>query len=118
MYQEWLKKYEEITKNKPSRTDMEKLNDVLLHHRETKEVRQAIENALQYIEQLENRVKELGKGQHALMQSRRKWKKRYYKERRKRRELEKPFTNITHKELNKMLEETKSKRNTKKSRGL
>lgn len=34
----------------------------------------------QYIEQLENKVKELGKGQHTLMQSREKWKNRYYKE--------------------------------------
>lgn len=84
MYQEWLKKYEEITKNKPSRTDMEKLNDVLLHHRETEEVRQAIKNTLQYMRYLEDKVKELGKGQHILMQSRRKWKNRYYKERQKR----------------------------------
>lgn len=42
----------------------------------------AIENLLQYIDQLENKVKELGKGQHTLMQSRRKWKNKYYKERR------------------------------------
>ncbi len=32
----------------------------------------------QYIEQLENKVKQLGKGQHTLMQSRKKWKNRYY----------------------------------------
>ena len=42
-----------------------------------------IETLLQYIDQLENKVKELGKGQHTLMQSRRKWKNRYYKEKRK-----------------------------------
>lgn len=30
-------------------------------------------------------IKELGKGQHELMQSRRKWKNRYYRERQKRR---------------------------------
>lgn len=42
-----------------------------------------MEIVLQYIEQLENKVKELGKGQHTLMQSRRKWKNRYYKEKRK-----------------------------------
>ncbi len=41
------------------------------------------ENILQYINKLENKVKELGKGQHTLMQSRRKWKNRYYKEKRK-----------------------------------
>ena len=39
----------------------------------------------EYIDQLENKVKELGKGQHKLMQSRRKWKYRYYKERQKNR---------------------------------
>lgn len=38
---------------------------------------------MNYIEQLESKVKKLGKGQHTLMQSRRKWKSRYYKERRK-----------------------------------
>ena len=37
----------------------------------------------QYIDQLENKVKELSKGQHTLIQSRRKWKSRYYKEKRK-----------------------------------
>lgn len=37
----------------------------------------------EYIEKLESRVKELGKGQHTLMQSRRKWKNRYYKEKRR-----------------------------------
>lgn len=43
----------------------------------------------EYIDQQENKVKELGKGQHTLMQSRRKWKNRYYKERRKRKEADK-----------------------------
>lgn len=37
----------------------------------------------EYIEQLENKVTELGKGQQTLIQSRRKWKNRYYKEREK-----------------------------------
>lgn len=46
------------------------------------QARVSIEILLQYIEQLENKVKELGKGQHTLMQSRRKWKNRYYKEKR------------------------------------
>ena len=41
------------------------------------------EKLIKYIDQLENKVKELGKGQHTLMQSRRKWKNRYYKEKRK-----------------------------------
>lgn len=36
---------------------------------------------LWYIEYLETKIKQLGKGQHALMQSRRKWERRYYKER-------------------------------------
>lgn len=43
---------------------------------------------LQYIAQLEARVKELGKGQHTLMQSRKKWKSRYYKRKRKKAEWE------------------------------
>lgn len=50
-----------------------------------------IETLLQYIDQLENKVKELSKGQHTLMQSKRKWKNRYYKEKRKN-------PNITNKE--------------------
>ncbi len=48
---------------------------------------ETIENILQYIEKLENKVKELGKGQHTLMQSRRKWKNRYYKEKTENKEL-------------------------------
>lgn len=43
----------------------------------------AIGTLLQYIDQLETKVKELSKGQHTLIQSRRKWKNRYYKEKRK-----------------------------------
>jgi len=43
----------------------------------------------EYIDQLENKVKELGKGQYTLMQSRRKWKNRYYKEKQKRKETDK-----------------------------
>lgn len=37
-----------------------------------------LNNALEYINQLETKVKELAKGQQELMQSRRKWKRRYY----------------------------------------
>ena len=37
-----------------------------------------MKEANEYIEQLETKVKELGKGQQELMQSRRKWKCRYY----------------------------------------
>ncbi|MCI8396674.1 MAG: hypothetical protein HFJ52_03145 [Clostridia bacterium] len=47
------------------------------------QVELSVQTLLQYIDQLENKVKELGKGQHTLMQSRRKWKNRYYKEKRK-----------------------------------
>lgn len=43
----------------------------------------ALKTTLQYIEKLENKVKALSKGQHTLMQSRRKWENRYYKEKRK-----------------------------------
>lgn len=45
---------------------------------------------LDYIEYLENKVKQLGKGQHTLMQSRRKWKRRYYKEKQRKEKLKKP----------------------------
>lgn len=48
----------------------------------------------QYIDQLETKVKELGKGQHTLMQSRRKWKNKYYKERRRRKEADKSVWQI------------------------
>ena len=41
-----------------------------------------------HIQQLETKVSQLGKGQQSLIQSRRKWKKRYYKERTKVKELE------------------------------
>lgn len=41
-----------------------------------------------YIHHLETKNKELSKGQQSLMQSRRKWKARYYKERRKVKDLE------------------------------
>ncbi len=54
------------------------------------------ENVEQYkkIKELETKVKELGKGQHTLMQSRRKWKNKYYKERRKRKEANKSVRQI------------------------
>lgn len=38
---------------------------------------------MNYINSLEIKVKELGKGNHSLMQSRRKWKNRYYKEKKR-----------------------------------
>lgn len=46
------------------------------------------EIVLQYIDELENKTKELGKGQQSLIQSRRKWKRRYYKMKRKNKELQ------------------------------
>lgn len=54
----------------------------------------AIQKVRNYIEQLENKVKELGKGQHTLMQSRRKWKNKYYKEKKIRREADKAVLQI------------------------
>ena len=51
-------------------------------------------DSLQYIEQLETKIKELGKGQQALMQSRKKWKNRYYKTRNKNKELQKSVEQI------------------------
>lgn len=42
-----------------------------------------IANIKQYIEQLENKVKETTKGNNSLMQSRKKWKSRYYKKKNK-----------------------------------
>lgn len=53
-----------------------------------------IDNALKYIEQLENKIKELSKGKQSLMQSRRKWKNRYYKMRKKNKELQKSVEQI------------------------
>ena len=53
-----------------------------------------IKDITEYIEQLEAKVKELGKGQHTLMQSRRKWKNKYYKERRRRKEADKSVLQI------------------------
>lgn len=47
-----------------------------------------------YIKQLECEVKQLGKGQHTLMQSRRKWKIRYRKEREKTKDLQKSVDQI------------------------
>lgn len=44
---------------------------------------QAIENILKANNEKDKKIEELGKGQHTLMQSRRKWKNRYYKERQK-----------------------------------
>ena len=49
---------------------------------------------MDYIEQLESKLKQLGRGQHILMQSRRKWKNKYYKQRRKSKELQKSVYQI------------------------
>ncbi len=43
--------------------------------------------AKEYIEQLENKLKELGIGQQTLTQSRKKWKNRYYKIRKRHKKL-------------------------------
>ena len=45
----------------------------------TREMSECKEILEEYIEYLENKVKELSKGNHTLMQSRKKWKDRYYK---------------------------------------
>lgn len=47
-----------------------------------------------HIEKLENEIKELGKGQQSLIHSRRKWKHRYYKMKRKNKELQKAVEQI------------------------
>lgn len=49
---------------------------------------------LWYINELENKTKELGKGQQSLIQSRRKWKRRYYKIKRKNKELQEAVEQI------------------------
>ncbi len=48
-----------------------------------------IKNVEEYIEQLEQENQALKKGQYSLMQSRNKWKIRYYKERKRRKEADK-----------------------------
>lgn len=60
----------------------------------TKEMSDSKNVLLEYIEQLETKIKELGKGQQALMQSRRKWKNRYYKTRNKNKDLQKTVEQI------------------------
>ena len=45
----------------------------------TKEMSKCKEILEEYIAYLENKIKELSKGNHSLMQSRKKWKDRYYK---------------------------------------
>lgn len=64
--------------------------EILTHKRDAESWKTAFDTAgilLEFyqedIKKLENKVKELGKGQHTLMQSRKKWKNRYYKEKRK-----------------------------------
>lgn len=49
---------------------------------------------MEYREQLEEKVRQLIKGQTSLMQSRKKWKDRYYKERRTRKEADKSVEQI------------------------
>ena len=50
---------------------------------ENKQLKQSIETLLQYINQLEQENVALKKGQNSLMASRKKWRYRYYKEKRK-----------------------------------
>ena len=45
----------------------------------TREMSECKEILEEYIEYLENKVEALSKGNHSLMQSRKKWKDRYYK---------------------------------------
>lgn len=45
----------------------------------TRDMSECKEILEEYIAYLENKVKELSKGNHTLMQSRKKWKDRYYK---------------------------------------
>ena len=49
-----------------------------------------------YITKLETKVKELGKGQITLMQSRKKWKSRYYKEKAKGKEVIEDLKEVRH----------------------
>lgn len=49
---------------------------------------------LWYINELENKTKELGTGQQSLIQSRRKWKHKYYKMKRKNKELQEAVEQI------------------------
>lgn len=55
----------------------------VIHDKDLLVAQHIIKKQKEYIDQLETKIKELGKGQHTLMQSRRKWKNRYYKERSK-----------------------------------
>lgn len=50
--------------------------------------------ALEYIDQLETKIDELGKGQQTLINSRKKWKNRYYKEKRRRKEADRSVWQI------------------------
>lgn len=54
----------------------------------------AIETVLSMLEEQEYRIKQLGKGQQTLIQSRRKWKHRYYKIREKNKDLQKSVEQI------------------------
>ena len=54
----------------------------------------AVETLLEYIDQLEKQVKELNKGNHSLMQSRKKWKNRYYNEKEKSKDLQESVDQI------------------------
>ena len=60
----------------------------------TREMEQSKDIILEYIRQLESKLKQLGKGQQTLLQSRRKWKNKYYKQRRKSKDLKKSVEQI------------------------
>lgn len=53
-----------------------------------------IETLLYMLEEKEYKIKQLGKGQQALMQSRKKWKYRYYKMKNKNKDLQKSVEQI------------------------
>ena len=53
-----------------------------------------IETVLYMLEEKEYKIKQLGKGQQALMQSRKKWKYRYYKMKNKNKDLQKSVEQI------------------------
>ena len=60
----------------------------------TKEMSDSKNVLLEYIKQLATKIKELGRGQQSLIQSRKKWKNRYYKMRNKNKELQKSVEQI------------------------
>ena len=71
------------------------LKDVIVNtYAEGKAIK--LENLYKYIEHLEAKLKELGKGHITLMQSRKKWKNRYYKERAKGKEVIEDLKEVRH----------------------